>query len=426
MRKLSFFLGLNLLLLAAPASADIPVVQTEDSQVDLGAMIQLLGLGQHLTDPKGSNDRVYLFLKEGRFRASGRHKRFAFHLELALGGEDSVLAPSPGISLGLLDLNFDIPLCNCGAASLKVGQFKVPYGREQLGYSGFSNTVERSLDHLGFRVGRDIGLAAVARPGKFTLIGGVFAGAGRDVPPARYLPEKLGVPLLVFRGGYGDVDDDLFALRPSEPGVDHLKWAVFANVLYSKDTLAGHSTLFNVKTADKSLLLNSNWNPYLAQAPFSQGAWVQAGGDFALRAPLGRFALAAELQADWARYTNRYGQLTLFGARAQFSALLGGVEAGVRYAFLVPDERLAAGTVAITGKTVIHEVTPALSYTFLEQHLKLVLDLPVSVNAPVVLEPDVGAYLATELPDQVALLTRTGTLSSQTVIEGRLMLQAQF
>ncbi len=189
-------LGLVLGVASGPkASADIAVVKTDSAEVDLGGMIQLLGLGQQLKDPYKNDDRAYLFMNRARLRMSGRYDDVTFYTEMGLGGEDAVVATT-GVSLSLLDFYFDVPLLHSKTTYLKVGQFKVPYGREQLTYEANFQFADRSINNLGFVVGRDVGAAVVSQPGMFTLIGGVFTGGGRDVPPNHYLPEKLGIPLL--------------------------------------------------------------------------------------------------------------------------------------------------------------------------------------------------------------------------------------
>ena len=245
-------------------------------------MVQLLGFAQHLDDPYKNDDRVYLFMNRARLRLSGHYDRVSFYTEMGLGGEDAVVATT-GVSLSLLDFAFNIPLGAGKTTYLKVGQFKVPYGREQLTYEGNFQFADRSINNLGFIVGRDVGAAVVSHPGLFTLIGGVFTGGGRDVPPDHYLPEKLGVPLFAARAGIGNFDEDPFYLSQDATGfrglVDRqLRGAFFVNALYTKDTLIGHSTVLNVKLADKSLLLDSNWNPYIAEAPLQPRDLVAGGG----------------------------------------------------------------------------------------------------------------------------------------------------
>ena len=408
------------------ARADVPIAKSEDAQLNAGAMMQGLGFGQQLNDPYTDHGRLYLFIKEARLRASGNYQDFTFNAELALGGEDAIAAQT-GVSLGLLDLSVNLPLRFVNPRSyLKVGQFKVPYGRERLTYSGSSQFIERSIQDFGFRVGRDVGVALTLQPGIFTVIAGVFTGGGRDVPPQHYLPERLGIPQLVARIGIGDVDDNPYALA-DEPFATTTKTAFFVNGLYTKDSTVGHSTVLNVKLIDKSILLNSNWNPYIGKGPLTQGEWWQIGADAALRTPLtSSVSLSAEAEVNWAGYSNTYGVVHAAGARAQAGIGFKPFELALRYAVLIPDANFASGGQQVTGSKPMQEITPSATYFLKGNDLKLVADLPLLINTAVLTEKNVGSYVGVELPDQAALLSKGGTVGRQTVVEARLMLQAAF
>ncbi len=406
--------------------AEISVAKGDDKELQIGGMSQLLGFAQRVNDPSADDNRLYLFLKAARLRMSGHYDQYRFHLEMALGGEAAVVAPSPGVSLSLLDMSFDIPIASSKTTYLRVGQFKVPYGRERLTYSANLQFNERSIQDLGFRVGRDVGIAVVSRPGLLTLMGGVFTGGGRDVPPQRYLPQKLGVPMMVARVGIGNVDDDPFVLSQTDFEDQTTKAAFFVNGLYTHDSLVGHSSALNVKLADKSLLLDSTWNPFIADPPLSQGEWWQVGADAAVRVPMGRYVVTGEVEANYAGFSNDSGQMRISGGRVQAGARRGQMEFALRHAVLFPSEAFSNGGVAITGTQAIQELTPSLTYYFKGQMMKLVVDAPFLINAPVFIEPKVGAYVGTELPGQSTLLAKGGKVERQNVIEGRLMLQAQF
>ena len=73
--------------------------------------------------------------------------------------------------------------------------------------------------------------------------------------------------------GIGQLDANVFALDPGAGKGDGTGAAFFVNGLYTRDSAVGRSTLLNVKLTDRSLLLNTNWNPYVAQAPFELGEW---------------------------------------------------------------------------------------------------------------------------------------------------------
>lgn len=414
-------------LAATAARADVQVAKGDSFTLNTGVVTQALGFGQNVKDPYTNDARMYLFMKEARVRGSGSYEDVKFHVEMGLGGTEAVNATT-GVALELLDLNVDIPLTFLGNASLRVGQFKVPYGREALTYSGQSQFIGRSIDDLGFRIGRDVGVALTVKPGPFTFIGGVFTGGGRDVPPDHYLPERIGIPQLVARLGIGDADDDVYELK-NELHPDRTRAAFFVNGMYTKDSTIGHSSVLNVKLADKSLLLDSNWNPYIGKSPLAQGEWWQAGADATLRTPISHeLAATGEAEVNWAGYDNSYGALHMAGARAQAGVAYKDVELALRYAILVPDAKFSSGGASVTGNPgrPIQEVTPTATWYIKGQNLKIVADLPYLINTPVYTEKNIGSYVGVELPDETTVLAKGGSVARQNVLEGRVMLQAGF
>jgi hypothetical protein len=412
---------------ARPAHADVELYRSEHGTVALGLMVQVLALAQDVPDPVRSDGRVYLFMKEARFRLSGNHDNYRFHLEIGLGPEDAVVSKT-GIALGLLDLNFDVSLLGSKTTYARVGQMKVGYGREQLEYSGSTPFGSRSIESLGFKVGRDVGVALISNPGNLLAMVGVWTGGGRDVPPDHYLPQKLGFPLVAARVGYGNADGpDPMHLDADVVGVpDRVQGGVYLNGLYTHDSFVGHSTVLNVKLVDKSLLLNPNWNPFIAKGPLSAGDWWQVGGDAVVRAPLGNFGVSAEVEGDWAGFANSYGAVHMAGGRTQFALAHGPLELAARYAILFPDKHFASNGVTLTGSDPMHEVTPSLTWHLFGRDLQLTADLPLLFHVPVFTETDVGSYVGTELPDESALVGKKGTVELVNVFEGRLMFQAQF
>jgi hypothetical protein len=410
---------------------DVNLVHTDKLVLDIGGIGQLLGLGQIVDDPYTAHDRAYLFMPHARLRLDGSYDRFSFNFQVAFGGEDSVNTTS-GIDFSLLDMAFNIALTNDGRTYVKIGQFLVPYGREQLTDPGFQDFADVSMEQIGFVVGRDVGLAIVSKPGPMTLIAGVFTGGGPDVPPDHYLPERFGIPELVARIGIGDLDADPFYLRSSNLHPDRARYQISLSGLYTRDSTLGHSTILNIKSVDKSILIDSDWNPYIAAGGvggFSQGDWFQAGADAAVQAPLGgHWAFAGEAQFDYAGYSNGYGTIDIWGARAQAGILRDPFEIELRYDVLTPSDNFAYTGVEITGSQPIQEITPGATYYIWGNRLKVILDFPILINVPVFTEPNVGQYVATELQDESTVLTAKtgGSVSRQNVPQVRLMCQAQF
>jgi hypothetical protein len=345
---------------------------------------------------------------------------------MAMGGEETIITGT-GVSLSLLDLSADVPL-GFAKSFVRVGQFKVPYGRERLTYSGYSQFLDRSVQDLGAKLGRDVGAALVVRPGPFTLIGGVFTGGGRDAPQ-RFLPQNLGIPMMVVRAGVSNFEENPFELSSQGRRVNDAEFGLFVNGMFTRDTTLGHSSALNVKFADKSLVINPNWNPYLAKSPLDQGKYWSVGADAVARIPVGATTVSAEAEFNWTGFDNSYGAVHSAGGRVQTGLAYKDVELGLRYSALWIDPGMVNGTTSLAGQDrgLLHEITPAATWYVRGDRLKLVADLPILLNTMVITEKGVGTYLAVEQADQVTYVgTGKGEIGRQNVVEARLMLQATF
>jgi hypothetical protein len=367
-------------------------------------------------------------MKQARLNFHGLYEQYKYNVELGFAGEDEV--KNQNAALNLLDYSFDVPVTN--NSYVRLGQFMIPYGREQLEFAKASDMqfADRSIQMPAFRQGRDVGAAYAAQGEKTGGIFGVFTGGGRDVPE-RYLPEKLGVPILVARVGVGDVDGDLWDLKQYDRAPGRTKSAFFLNGLYMQDTLIGHSTVLNVKTEDRSILENQNWNPFLVMTPYKKGQLWQGGVDAAVRAPLGSFVLSGEIEGNVAEFSNTYGTLDVSGGRAQVGLFKNPVEVAIQYAVILPDSKFAfydpvtKKSFGIANGKAIQQITPAITYHMKRPNTKVVFDLPVYVDMPVVTEKGVGSYVVAEQLDQTSAI-KIGKVHRQTVVEGRMMLQLGF
>jgi hypothetical protein len=415
------------MLMAATSAFGAEVIKAEGMTVDVGGRFQASGSIQQLDDPFRNDTRMYMFLKQARLLMSGNISDTRFKIQVGFAGEDEAKAPSPGVSIGLLDMYVDIPIKALGENNfVRVGQYKAPFGLERLSDPQTVNFGERSISNLALRVGRDMGATFHGSVGDFHGIAGVFTGGGRDVPE-RYLPEVLGVPMLSARVGY---DNGLYANAFADPKKDltGTKLAVHLDGIYLIDSNVGHSTVLNVKLGERSLLTNTNWNPYVGQSPLQVGTLMQAGIDAAFRTGIGPGALKGEAEASWGRYYNNYGQVSLGAVRAMAGYQWSFLEGNVRYGLVLPSDHFMNKGVTITGKDPFHEVTPSLTMRFNAPGApRLTADLPIMINVPVVTEAGLGNYVVTQQPDQVSLIsTGTNSIARQTVIEARLMFEAQF
>jgi hypothetical protein len=428
-RTLSLSFAAAALTLSSPAQQSGSAAGDSSLNIRPYGRMQLMGFGQSLTDNLRADQRMYLYLKEARFGLLANAGDTKFDAQVAFGGEDIVVAPTPGVSLQLLDFDVDMPLSN--SLRLKAGQFKVPYGREGLTNSGFLSFGDRSILYNAFVLGRDVGVAAYGSWGNFDGAVGVFTGGGRDIP-IRYLPEHLGLPMLVLRAGVNTgYDEDVFTVRQTENNPP-LGAALYINAMYTKDSRIGHSTVLNIKSTDKSLLIDGNWNPYIGAEPLDRGEYWQAGTDAATRGVLTEDWLAfGEAELDFGGYKNVYGSLSSAGARLQVGVAQKPYEIALRGAFIKPDSKFAyvsAGDQAypIVDDKPIYEITLGVTYFIQGDRLKLNADLPILLKMPVMQDQNSGAYILTQQPDQVSFLASGATVSRQNIVQGRLQLQYAF
>ena len=393
----------------------------------------MLGVGQVVADPYADHFRVYEFLKQARMGFNGRYEDlFTYQVEFSYGGESQNSLQSMTGGYELLDFVADVPIKQLGEnVLLKVGQFRVPYGREAIGDEGFQDYADRSIANYATNHGRDYGLALMGTKGNWTGTVGTFPDGGRDIAQ-RYLPERLGIPEIVFRAGYNDgVDADIYHVMGTDRKLTRDTKAFYINGLFERDTRIGHSTALLSHSVDGNLLTNTAYNPYMNRADVpnvtgittglcsgsscQRGTLWNIGADAVYRHPMGNNrAIEVEGQVDWAGYQNRYGSLHMASGRVQGDYQSGPWEIGARYALLVMDSHdgftsattppaganatKIAGTVPplyqyTTGMgTPIHEITPSITYHFHNHTMKLVADLPIYLNSPLMLDHAAGAY----------------------------------
>jgi hypothetical protein len=435
MRRRLSTLSLVTLLAAAAAAPHaaraVQLLQTDDVTVNMHGYLQTLGVAEDVPNsvPDKDNIRLYVFLKEARLRWDGKAWGATFDVMLAPGAED--LTPNTNSALGLLDFSFEMPVLST-SYKIKIGQFLVPYGRERITDDPTMSFGDRSIENLGFSWNRDYGLAVSNYSGKMAGTFAVMTGGGRDVPQ-RYLPEEFGFPMVVARFGYNDnIDKDIYhvSAQGTKPGK-----AAYLNGLFMKDTAIGHSTVLNVRATDKNLLVDPNYNPFIAKAPFSLATIYQVGGDAVYRAPLGSFSFNGEGQIDYSHFDNKYGQLALKGARVQAGISKNKCELNLRYAILYLDPRMAyalngVNNPIVTSRTPLQEITPSFTYHY-KPGIQLVVDAPLLVKMLVFRENTIGSYVMSEQPDQVTVDhpgtgAGTGFVTRNNIAEARMMIQLGF
>lgn len=393
-------------------------IEGEKKMINLNGQLQLHGVLESVDDPYKANERLFLFLRQARLSVNGEYQNSKYEVEWMMGGEE---VPENNSVMSLLDAYVDTPFSE--SASIKLGQFKVPYGRERLLDSGNAFNVNRSVGNNFFNIGRDVGAAVHQDSGAFSGAVGLFTGGGINIPE-RYIPEDIGVPMFVGRVGINQgLDKDVFTPVDAHSGVEGSGFAFYLNGMYNEDSRVGHSTPLNVKYFDKSLMLNSDWNPYV-KAHGEKATYYQYGADVAWKGALSEnAALLLTAEANLSHFDNNQGALDTTGGLVSANLIMKNWSFGVRYAYVDPDSDMAyTETVEATtpgGKptTTLHkitdkniqEITPSIVYFVPNTAMKIIAEVSYQMDVPVSVEKGNGVYNLMRQPDQVSYIKSGGT-----------------
>jgi phosphate-selective porin OprO and OprP len=163
------------LLAGAPAAG-----QPNDtlSAPTIGGLIQVQADAGDRGDSRFSSDNERFYLRRARLSATGRLPRgFDYRLELDLAG---TLAETAGLRAQLTDGY--IHWNRRPAFQVRAGQFKTPFGFEQLYPDPRLLTIERTLANDRLTLGRQVGAEARGELGqkRFGWAAGLFNGAGTN------------------------------------------------------------------------------------------------------------------------------------------------------------------------------------------------------------------------------------------------------
>lgn len=421
-------------LIAAPAFST-EIVKKENLSLDLEGFFHAFWKIDKVNDPYRSDVRAFFFIPRSRFVVKGNYEGVKYRMEIGFSGREGSqidIDHDWGINPTLLDFYADVPFPGSKSVYLRVGQFKTPFGRENLSYSRYLTFTQRSINQLFLGMGRDFGGALLINPrGPWSFVLAIQTALGRNIPE-RYLPEKLGIPLTTVRFGYNNgADGSILSPYPGAIKVDKPKFAFYLNYLYTKDTLAGHSTALNVRRADKPLFLNGSWNPYIGRWPFAAGKLSMYGGDFVLRLPASKGSFSIEGELDYGKFSNDYGKISTYGGRIQGNYLWKNIEVALRYAFIKPDKAFASNiTPSIPepiGNKAIQEIVPSFVYYYKKQNAKLIVEIPVFINTPVLTEEGLGTYVVLDQPDTISYIGNPANKIERKTVPGlQIILQVGF
>lgn len=433
MRTKTFAWGtmLSAVVLVGMSAPGHALVETKvgDATIGVGGRFNLMGNLEITQDTLRDKNRITLFQKNNRLEFGARQGAHTLYSQLALGGEDLNTGPNNFVNLTLLDMyaNLATPFGNVVA-----GQYKVPFSGEQLTDGGNLLYNKRSLLEWGFQLGRDYGIGLQNSFGPVNTMFGIYAGGGRDIPE-RYIPVKMNVPLVAARVGIGDLGANLYSLpepmMAQGPDGGDFKYGLYANAVYTKQTLVGHGGTLGQRKIDNTILLNAGFNPFLTGTKEDAEYWA-AGVDYSMKSG----NLAAEAEVNTARFSSNKGTVAMSGLRAQGTYDLSPVAFSLRYSALFPDQNVAA-TDATTKQLVpiasqgkpIQEIAPAITWRINGDNLKLIADLPIQLDTPVVFENGLGHYNLINQDVSKNIAAGKYSLWNQAVyVQGRLGLQYQF
>ncbi len=154
----ALLLGACLAAGAAQAQTDAGLIVVrpagKEPTLALGGLLQVQADGGDRGDARWTNDNDRFYLRRARLNATGRFlEEFDFRLEMDLAGS---LANSSGLRAQLTDgyINWN----RYAAANVRTGQFKTPFGFEQLYGDPRLLTLERSLVNDRLTLSRQIGV----------------------------------------------------------------------------------------------------------------------------------------------------------------------------------------------------------------------------------------------------------------------------
>lgn len=473
--------GLALIIALSPAAAKaVEVFKSENSSLDLGARMQLLGTfrnsvtTEYAPNAAGGTNRdfteIYLFQNQNRLKLTGNLEGTLFKFENAMGSE---AYPGSNNLYTLYEMNAEIPVGFLENTYVVAGLIRRP---ESVRDASFDENLlfagESELSNLFFNAGYDTGVYLKTRQGSVDALLGVVQGVGNL--PERYIPEKLYLPVpLIARFGFGNIEDSPDRIKQGGfAKVEETQWRVGAGGFWLADSLAGHGSLFGQMAtqaeATKGPFVNGNYmfskasfNPFLAagaytekgsQGPVDNQFW-QANVNAMTRIPMGDATVVAGIQWEVAQFIakglyNRpktvlapaggilingkeytYGQLTVQGGEAYAGYVADKWWAAGRVSVLVPDQLLGSYTgtsASVTGKSAFEnntlwEITlPALGYK-LNSFVTLTAELEHNLNAIETIDTD-GEYQLKTVPTTASMTKKYQPYQ----LNGRLQLQVAF
>jgi hypothetical protein len=273
-------------------------------------------------------------------------KETKYYLQLTLEGG----------SVSLRDLYID---SSSDIGGVRLGQWKVPYNRENINSSSRLELVDRSMLNEFFYLGRDIGIDFMVGPKNYRLHLATFTGAGRNIT----IPRVSRNPLFVARAELAPVGKFVYD-QPNlkkEQLVNIGLSAAFMNI--SQSEIEGGKI---EGRADRSSFMKA------IDAAKIPGTLFAAEGDLKIWWDIVGF----ETEFLYNSYKKDF---SAFGLRVQPSIVIDNLGIAARYSLLrvkkVPGGKFDVRGMKIKGDNkTVHEITFGPSYYFKGHNLKAQLD----------------------------------------------------
>jgi hypothetical protein len=250
---------------------------------------------------------------------------------------------------------------------VRLGQWKVPYNREEINSSFRLELVDRSMLNEFFSLGRDIGIDFMVGPKNYRLHLATFTGAGRNIT----VPGVSRNPLFVVRAELAPVGKFVY----DQP---NLKKEQLVNIGLS-------AALMNISQSEISRLDKKGEKVYgKLESRADRSSFMKTITGI----PGTLFAAEGDLKVWWDivgfetefLYNSYKKDFSAFGLRVQPSVVIDNLGIAARYSLLrvkkVPGGKFdVRGMKKIKGDNkTVHEITFGPSYYFKGHNLKVQLD----------------------------------------------------
>ena len=311
----------------------VELFKSDDLSVNLHARLQFLG------QVKIQKQTSYGFsIRRARTGLDGNFSVLKYKIDLRMEGS----------SISLNDFFVEWNLTD--EFGVKVGQYKIPFNREELTSSGNLSLVDRSIANDYFNFARDIGLSFQGKHSLVSFTLGAFSGSGRNITK----PDKNKNLLYNAR----------IVLTP------------VGNVVYSQSALAesksetnlniGIAGLYTYISEDEKYIKRADKSKFMDNLTIP-GSLYSGTTDVRLGMGLGLLGISFEAELILGRYDTSLTDYSFTGFRVQPGILIDKkIGADLRY---------STKSITSDGKTKqLHQITLGPSYYFKKHNLKVQAD----------------------------------------------------